>query len=62
MAGFVLDPIAEDEHWGIWQFVARDNPHAATRVVEAAYETFTKLAANPGLGRPRKQRKGRETH
>ncbi len=54
MPSFTLDPIVEDEPWGIWQFIAQDNPEAATCVVEAAYETFARLAANPGLGRPRK--------
>jgi len=29
------------------------NPEAATRVVEAAHQTFRDLAATPGLGRPR---------
>ena len=51
MPKFVLDPCVEDELWGIWCFIAQDNPDAATRVIEAAYETFKTLAANPGLGR-----------
>ena len=50
----ILDPVVEAELWGIWKFIARDNPDAATRVVEAAFETFNTLAANPGLGRPGK--------
>lgn len=54
MAEYVLDPVVEDELWAIWRFIARDNPDAATRVIEAAYETFCTLATNPGLGRPRK--------
>ena len=29
-------------------------PDAATRVIEAAYETFKTLAANPGLGKLRR--------
>jgi toxin ParE1/3/4 len=53
MPEFILDPVAGDELWEIWRFIARDNPDAATRVVEAAYETFCQLAVNPGLGRPR---------
>jgi hypothetical protein len=52
MPKFVLDPCVEDELWGIWYFIAQDNPDAATRVIDAAYETFKTLAANPGLGRP----------
>lgn len=54
MAEFVLAPCIEDELWAIWEYIARDNPDAATRVVEAAYETFKALAANPALGRVRK--------
>jgi plasmid stabilization system protein ParE len=45
--------------WGIWCFIARDHPDAATRVVEAAYETFNTLAANPGLGKRRRFRSPR---
>jgi toxin ParE1/3/4 len=55
----ILDPCVEDELWGIWHFIAQNNPAAATRVVEAAYETFKMLAANPGLGRPRRFRNPR---
>lgn len=53
---YILDPCVEDELWGIWHFIAKDNPDAATRVIEAAYDTFKNLAANPGLGRPRRFR------
>lgn len=56
MPKFILDPCVEDELWGIWYFVAQDNPDAATRVVEAAYETFKTLAANPSLGKLRRFR------
>jgi len=56
MPKYILDPCVEDELWGIWHFIAQDNPDAATRVIEAAYETFKTLAANPGLGRPRRIR------
>jgi plasmid stabilization system protein ParE len=54
MPEYTLDPCVEDELWGIWHFIAQDNPDAATRVIEAAYETFKALAANPGLGRRRR--------
>jgi toxin ParE1/3/4 len=40
-------------------FIAQDNPDAATRVIEAAYETFKTLATNPGLGRLRQFRSPR---
>ena len=54
MPRIILDPCVEDELWGIWHFIAQDNPDAATRVIEAAYETFKTLAANPGLGKVRR--------
>ena len=59
MAEFILAPCIEDELFGIWKFIAQDNPDAATRVVEAAGETFKALAATPGLGVVRKFRNSR---
>jgi plasmid stabilization system protein ParE len=59
MAEYFLDRCVEDELWGIWKFIAKDNPEAATRVVEAAYETFGSLAATPGLGTLRRFRDAR---
>jgi toxin ParE1/3/4 len=56
---FILAPCVEPELWAIWTFIARDNSDAATRVVEAAYETFAMLASAPGLGRLRKFRNPR---
>jgi toxin ParE1/3/4 len=56
VAELILAPCVEDELWAIWDYIAQDNPGAATRVIEAAYETFRSLAAAPGLGRPRKFR------
>ncbi|HEX4119722.1 MAG TPA: type II toxin-antitoxin system RelE/ParE family toxin [Verrucomicrobiae bacterium] len=50
MPKYTLDPCVEEELWGIWYFIAQDNPDAATRVVEAAYETFKTLAAHPRPG------------
>lgn len=54
MAKFILAPCVEDELWDIWSFIARDNPDAASRVVEAAYETFKSLAERADQGRPRR--------
>jgi plasmid stabilization system protein ParE len=54
VAKFILAPCVEDELWIIWSFIARDNPDAADRVVEAAYETFKTLADKPSLGRSQK--------
>jgi len=59
MPKYILDPCVEDELWEIWGFIAQDNPDAATRVIEAAYDTFKTLAANPGIGRPRRFRNPR---
>ena len=59
MAEFTLAACVEDELWDIWKFIAQDNPEAATRVVESAYETFATLAGNPALGRLRKFRNPR---
>lgn len=56
MAEFVLAPCVEDELWAIWDYIAQDNAGAATRVIEAAYETFRSLAATPDLGRRREFR------
>jgi len=53
---FILGPCVEDEPWEIWEFIARDNPEAALRVVEAAYQTFKNLADSPRVGRSRKFR------
>lgn len=49
-------PWVEGELWTIWNFIAKDNPSAATRVIEAAHETFKILAETPGLGRLRRFR------
>ena len=57
MANFVLAPCVESELDEIWSFIADDDPDAATRVVDAAYETFRLLAKNPGLGHRRGFRK-----
>lgn len=59
MAEFILASGVEEELWAIWKHIAQDNPEAATRVVEAAYETFKTLASTPGLGRLRKFRNPR---
>lgn len=59
MPKYILDPCVEDELWDIWHFIAQNNPDAATRVVEAAYETFKSLAANPSLGSVRRFRNPR---
>jgi toxin ParE1/3/4 len=56
MPKYTLDPCIEVELWSIWDFIVRDNPDAAARVLEAAYETFKAIAANPGVGQRRRFR------
>jgi toxin ParE1/3/4 len=56
---YILDPCVEEELGAIWEFIAKDNPEAARRVIDAARETFRNLARNPGLGRPWKFRRPR---
>ena len=56
---FILALCVEPELWAIWAFIAKDNPDAATRVIESACETFATLANTPGLGRLRKFRNPR---
>lgn len=51
---WVLAPCVENELWTIWKFIAKDNPDAATQVVESAYETFVTLASTPAFGKPHK--------
>jgi len=53
VAKCVVDPIVEEELWEIWDYIAKDNPEAATEVRKAAQETFHSLAKNPRLGKPR---------
>jgi len=53
VASYVLDPCVEEELWDIWAYIAKHNPDAATRVIEAVRETFSALAENPGLGSSR---------
>ena len=59
MARYILDPGVEEELWEIWEFIARDNPDAAERVIEAVYETVVTLANHPGMGRLRRFRNPR---
>jgi toxin ParE1/3/4 len=50
----VVDPRVEDELWEIWDYIAKENPVAASKVIEATRQTFENLAFNPGIGKPRK--------
>lgn len=59
MGKYILAPCVEGELWDIWEFIAKDDPDAATRVVAAAGATFKTLAATPSLGVARKFRNAR---
>lgn len=59
MAKFILSPDVEEELTAIAEYIAEDDPDAADRFIEAAYETFTKLAALSGMGRVRRFRASR---
>jgi toxin ParE1/3/4 len=51
--------VVYDELWDIWQFIAKDNPSAATRVIEAIEATFVTLADSPNIGQIQQFRKPR---
>jgi toxin ParE1/3/4 len=53
---FILSPCAEAELGAIWARIATDDPDEATRVIEAAGETFAALARAPEFGRLRRFR------
>jgi toxin ParE1/3/4 len=59
VSDYILDPCVEEELWAIWTHIARDNPAAATAVVEAAFATFRTLAQRPRIGTLRKFRNPR---
>ncbi len=54
MASYILANCVEEEIFEIWDFIAKDNPEAADRVLATIEKTFQLMADNPGLGRPRK--------
>jgi toxin ParE1/3/4 len=51
MRNYFLDPEAEENLDQIWLFIAEDNPAAATRVVDAAYESFETILSHPHIGK-----------
>jgi toxin ParE1/3/4 len=62
MAKFILAPDVEGELRAIADYIAEQHPDAADRFIDAAYETFTTLAALPGMGRQRRFRHTRLQH
>ena len=47
-------PLADQDLFDIWEFIADDDSEAADRVLDLIGNQFLILASNPGLGRPRK--------
>jgi len=50
MPAFRLTAAAEDDLLSIWEYIAQDNPDAATRQLFKIEETSSLLAENPHLG------------
>lgn len=53
MNRLVLSPLALSDLRETWQYIARDNPEAADRVLEALQNSMENLLTSPSLGRPR---------
>jgi len=53
MAGYILSPEARGDLQGIWEFIALDNPDAATRIVNELLAAFEHLVEWPGSGHTR---------
>ena len=47
MAGYILSPEARGDLQGIWEFIALDNPDAATRIVNELLAAFEHLVEWP---------------
>ena len=50
MTPFVLTPLARQDLEEIWDYLARDNPQAAERVLTNIEAIIRKLARTPGMG------------
>ena len=50
----IWTPEAEQDRVDVWDYIAADNPHAATRMDELFSEAATRLAEHPNLGTPGK--------
>ena len=53
MDRYVLAPEALDDLQNIWEFIAADNPDAASRLQEEFFDAFEALATRPGKGHTR---------
>jgi toxin ParE1/3/4 len=54
MNSYQFTPHAVDDLFGIWSFIAKDNPTAADRVEDAIFRACDFLANSPLAGRTRK--------
>lgn len=50
-----LSDQAKEDLVGMWEYVARDNPSAADRLLEKLMKQAESLAENPGMGRLREE-------
>ena len=50
MTGFRLTAVAEEDLLSIWEYIAQDNPNAATRQLRRIEDHFKLLADNPRPG------------
>ncbi len=51
-----LTPLAFDDLYDIWLYIAKDGVDAANRVEAAIYDACARLSRNPYLGKKRKSR------
>ncbi len=50
MTKLLIKPAAEEDLINIWIYIARDNPNAADKVLEAVYQTLQTLLKMPEIG------------
>ena len=55
MTAYLVSPLAQADLDEIWDYVARDSPAAADRLVAAFQEKFLLLAKQPLLGQTREE-------
>jgi len=53
MSGFALHPDALSDLTEIWEYIAADNPGAASRVIEEIYDAIRALVPFPDVGHSR---------
>lgn len=50
----IWTPEAEQDRADVWDYIAADDPHAATRIDELFSDVAARLAEHPYLGKPGK--------